>query len=205
MAMTGWTDSLTLAGVDPEVSWESLAEVGKALRPGGTITVTTIAPGSLAMNLMVAGFVDVVEGSAQGAVFTQISASKAKYEAGASHALKTKPGTSTSVWTLEADDFGEDQDMIDEDDLLTQEEIGAKPELPACGPKSEGKRACADCSCGYAEALDKEKIANGEVAVKSACGSCYKGDAFRCANCPMRGMPAFKPGEKVELNLTDDI
>ncbi|KIM45876.1 hypothetical protein M413DRAFT_65584 [Hebeloma cylindrosporum] len=95
------------------------------------------------------------------------------------------------------------------------------------------KKACKGCSCGLAELEEDERKAskvvlldgsqNGEArevdqaekerliqAAKAApkatssCGSCFLGDAFRCASCPYMGLPAFKPGEKVEIDFSMD-
>ncbi|XP_046843224.1 anamorsin homolog [Xenia sp. Carnegie-2017] len=105
------------------------------------------------------------------------------------------------VWTLSAQDINDDDvDLIDSDELL--DEIDFKKPDPStlknnCGPKSGKKKACKNCSCGLAEELAKG-VEN--ALPKSACGSCYLGDAFRCASCPYLGMPAFKPGEKISLS-----
>ena len=79
---------------------------------------------------------------------------------------------------------------------------GPKPnfQTEACAYKP---KPCKNCTCGRAEAERKgEKF--DPTKFTSKCGRCYMGDEFRCANCPYRGLPAFKPGDKIELPGQND-
>ncbi|CAF0720949.1 unnamed protein product [Brachionus calyciflorus] len=131
------------------------------------------------------------------------TAQKPNFEVGATRKLnfKTQP---KKVWQFTEDDIQEN-DLINTDDLLDDLDL-KKPEMVDnfdCGTSATGKKkACKNCSCGLAEELENEAASvqkKNQETVKSSCGSCYLGDAFRCAGCPYLGMPAFKPGEKVQL------
>ncbi|KAK4191503.1 putative Anamorsin [Podospora australis] len=121
-------------------------------------------------------------------------------------------------------DVEDDDDLVDEDTLLTEADM-RRPiqQPPECAPQpGKKRRACKDCTCGLAERLQAEDKARREKAesarntlkLKSedlseldftvkgktgSCNGCYLGDAFRCEGCPYIGLPAFKPGEEVTI------
>ena len=65
-------------------------------------------------------------------------------------------------------------------------------------------KPCKNCTCGRAQAEQKGQKVD-LTNFTGGCGRCHLGDAFRCANCPYRGSPAFKPGEKVDLSSNAQI
>ncbi|CCH58726.1 hypothetical protein TBLA_0A09410 [Henningerozyma blattae CBS 6284] len=90
------------------------------------------------------------------------------------------------------------------------------------------KKACKDCSCGLKEEeeaeIDGVRAAQDRVVVQftpaelteidftiegkkvGGCGSCTLGDAFRCDGCPYLGLPAFTPGQAINLTaISDDL
>uniref|UniRef100_T1GFK3 Anamorsin homolog n=1 Tax=Megaselia scalaris TaxID=36166 RepID=T1GFK3_MEGSC len=172
----------------------------KLLKPGGKLFIQNVSDiSAVSSELKLQGFVNPTEND------KNVTVEKPKYEVGSSVKLsfaKKNPAVA-AVWKIDND---EDEETIDPDDLLDEEDKALPdPEsLRVCGTTGK-KKACKNCSCGLAEELEaesKKKAGVDTSNAKSSCGSCYLGDAFRCSTCPYLGMPAFKPGEKVELGET---
>jgi hypothetical protein len=106
--------------------------------------------------------------------------------------------TSEDAFAKLVDEGPVDQEKLLKTDEILSEEEKKKPENASRDEAARPKKPCANCTCGLA---DKEP----DTAPKTSCGSCHLGDAFRCASCPYTGMPAFKPGEKVVIDTSDDI
>jgi len=186
-----------------------LANLLRLMAPGGRLTLvqalaSSQPPEKLSTSLVLAGLTDVVKPLEIEANLYSCTAAKPAHEVGASRLLsfaKKEPVAppTASVWTLE--DIEDDTvELLDSDTLLDKEDL-VKPDpssLRVCGTTGK-KKACKDCSCGL-----REELADGKEpttkSFSSSCGSCYLGDAFRCGSCPYLGMPAFKPGEKIQLS-----
>ncbi|XP_069701379.1 anamorsin homolog [Periplaneta americana] len=164
------------------------------------ITLTDAELQTLKDLLNTAGNVNIVEIQCQKPNFEVGSSTKLSF---AKKNVPVQPSANVAaVWKLDAT-VDDDIETIDESNLLDEEDL-KKPDpasLRVCG--TTGKRkACKNCVCGLAEELAAEGKAPAvqeNLTKPSACGNCYLGDAFRCASCPYLGMPAFKPGEKIQL------
>lgn len=191
---------------------KTIGQFLKLLKPKGFLLAAEKSQPASALNteLKLNGFLNVNQ--IESGDLASFYAEKPNFELGSASKLKfaSKPPaqateTKPKVWQFSANDIQED-DLINTDDLL--DDLDLKKPTPLdkfdCGESKSGKKkACKNCSCGLAEELEKEATDQQKKNVdnfKSACGSCYLGDAFRCASCPYLGMPAFKPGEKVQLN-----
>lgn len=216
---TASTFDHVLAGVLPPFAFKCpldiLGEALRVLKPGGILTVRTTDSNSTQSNLKLAGFTSVSEPKDASltdeqkrtviASVSEITSSKPNFEVGSamklSFAKPVAPKAPVGTWNIDLAD--DDVDLADPDDLLTEEDL-IRPDpasLKVCGTTGQ-RKACKNCVCGLKEELDsedKKKVEENQKNFKSSCGSCYLGDAFRCASCPYLGMPAFKPGEKVKL------
>jgi len=151
-----------------------------------------------------------------------ITCTRPEFKAGASFSLRSRtavanpaapvptpaptPAAQLGAWgTAVASARAEVGDeLIDEDELLSAEDLAKKEAVMDCGTGSDGKRkACKNCSCGLREMLEDDAAdENAPPPAKSACGNCALGDAYRCAGCPHRGKPSFVEGSD-GLKLAD--
>lgn len=194
-----------------------LGEIARIVKPNGKVWFRRSKTdekdeNQFSSNLVLAGFVGVSKKELSNA-YSEYECSTPNFQFGSSSALlslinkvgESKVTTSAQVWTLSATDaLDDDVELLDSDQLLDEEDLKkVDPQLlKVCG--TTGKRkACKNCSCGLAEELEQEKTGATapEPQPKSSCGSCYLGDAFRCSSCPYLGLPPFKPGEKVSIQL----
>jgi len=167
-----------------------MAACAKLVRPEGTVYVQAKqgAQGLLKAALL-AGLVQARVEEGDG---TWLVAKTPAWEVGASAPLRVRVDLADEA----------EEELVDEDELLTEaDRLRPEPQARGC---NTARKACANCSCGRAEAEEKamlkgEDLVDNDVPV-SACGSCGLGDAFRCGTCPYRGLPPFKPGEKVSIN-----
>lgn len=204
-------DNIYLYVFDKDVNLSNvkLSEILRVLKVGGEIFVDSVDGESL---LKLNGLSDVrkcdgnhneIVGSLKNSSSLVVGKKSVQVGAKIKLNLGKKQAVSDDVkkaWQLPLDDTN--GDFINEDDLLEESDFQQPDKAMMCGPSGDSgtkkKRACKDCSCGLKEELENE---NGPKEVKkSSCGSCYLGDAFRCASCPYAGLPAFKPGEEVKIS-----
>ncbi len=77
----------------------------------------------------------------------------------------------------------------------------------ACGSVSGGwvGRWVGGCRMGQRAGLRRKQ---GTITRPFSSLQCGLGDAFRCASCPYRGLPAFEQGKKIQIGadlLTADV
>lgn len=175
----------------------------------GTLTFTNLTPEShatLSSEATLAGFVALPSEST-----STLQVQKPKVLTAIPLRRLGKKSDKKALWTLSSPSTP----PIDADALLTAEDM--KRPVPTCEPPVTGaprrKKACKGCTCGLAELEQEEMkgktvvLLDGEEAksvplsekdrlaaaakaaskATSSCGSCYLGDAFRCASCPYLG------------------
>ncbi|KAK9106360.1 hypothetical protein Syun_022371 [Stephania yunnanensis] len=192
-----------------------VGEISRVLRSGGTFLIQmALSTGgnldefvsTVKRKLMLSSFVEARTVDMKPLIVASdvkcatVKANKPLWNVGSSFSIK-KPAKSLPKVLID-----DDLDLIDEDSLLTEEDL-KKPQIPIASDCEIGstRKACKNCTCGRAEEEEEEKVVKLGLTAdqlnnpQSACGSCGLGDAFRCGTCPYKGLPPFKMGEKVLL------
>jgi len=167
---------------------------------------------NLKRNLTITGFVSPKINSS--GVFIEIIAKKPEWETGTVQPIKIrkknpveKPAPVTWKTNIESD-LMDESELLDDADKVKPDMVAIRAQFDCGAGAATGGKACKNCSCGRAEleakggVVTKTKLTLDMLenpGIESSCGSCGLGDAFRCSGCPYRGLPTFKPGEKIVL------
>jgi anamorsin len=149
----------------------------QSLLPGGELILSSADHSSHKRGLIFAGFIKISSSSS-------------------THSFKPVSTSATDLASLWSSAQSLDAPKVDENELLEEdEEYKTLASEEDCMTRA---KPCKNCTCGRAAELAKE---NTTVVMSSSCGRCHLGDAFRCANCPFRGTPAFKPGQTLSQDI----
>lgn len=207
--------------IDHLPSEDVISHIFRILKPTGKVSYdgkglyTRESAQNLSEELKINGFVDIIVAKDTESNERFITCQKPSWRLGSSVTLKTssQPAEKTTPWKLNVADITED-DLIDEDELIQEaNKFTSSSAISGCdgevNEENGKKRACKNCSCGFADEEEKAMslgINAPEKSASSSCGNCYKGDAFRCGSCPYLGLPAFEPGhEKLVLATRSDF
>ncbi|VDM15848.1 unnamed protein product [Hydatigera taeniaeformis] len=202
--ITGWPEAFPAGKHD----FEFFSTLVSRMPIGGRLISREVVEGDLTTSLerirkaaLLSGLVDIKFVECESGFLCLSASTPSIYQKGASAKLPWAADTiSDDIWNaVEAEEGG---NLINTEKLLLESDL-KKPITAPCGEPSVGgvkkKRACKNCTCGLAELEAAEAEKTNTAGVKSACGNCYLGDAFRCSSCPYKGLPPFKPGEQVVI------
>ncbi|CAH8662922.1 Anamorsin, variant 2 [Schistosoma haematobium] len=182
--LCGWPNSI---GVNI-LKLGLLSNLLSCLRPGGRFFGRDLITGdwdSLKKNLTLSGYINPYQGSS-----VKLPWANSDVEAAWENVDNTSDANGNIINT---------NSLLQKSDLKTPLAVCGKD--PATDSDGKKKRACKNCTCGLAEIEAAEEV-KSDVPI-SSCGNCYLGDAFRCSTCPYRGLPPFKPGERILI--PDDV
>lgn len=207
-------DAILSTGPSGHHSVQLLGTIAKALHPSGQLTIVEAGASleDLSKRLLLSGLPSATPSPSSNDIAAAVQAIKPTWDTGvrAAISLKKKTPKAETTWKIsldDKDDRDEDDELIDEDALLTEEDLAQRPTIIAdngddCEIGASGKNACKDCTCGRADGkmeevkLTREMLENPKT---GGCGSCGLGDAFRCAGCPYKGLPSFEEGKPIQL------
>ncbi|CAH8661270.1 unnamed protein product [Schistosoma rodhaini] len=201
--LCGWPNSISVNILKLGL----LSNLLSCLRPGGRFFGRDLITGdwdSLKKNLTLSGYINPYQLSCENHLIFSASV-PSNYTQGSSVKLPWANSDVEAAWENVDNSSDANGNIINTNTLLQKSDL--KTPLSVCGKEAatdsvgKKKRACKNCTCGLAE-IEAAEEDKSDVPI-SSCGNCYLGDAFRCSTCPYRGLPPFKPGERILI--PDDV